>query len=285
MRHLGPMTLSVVGTAAGLAIAQIAPPPGPFRGDAPPPSTTAFPPQSPPTMPEDGCPRPIDDPPPLPYDSLVQRDESDRVIPLDLETHEAALARNPLVDRRTLERCHVVARSRRIRMERLVLAQLEVVERVRRDGFLALDENDPASLLAEVEALRPFIEIGTLTDDLHAQGVFSEMTRRMNWRIVMEYESARAAESPSFLHALLRRVMDEPLRLYESLIAKACDRFDESMAGVEIPGRPNGIAADLARQARDSSDAMARAKAMEALLQWLSIEDRRSVLSRSLSTR
>lgn len=213
--------------------------------------------------------------PPLPYDSLVHLDANGKIIPLTTNPHLLALAVNPLMDDSGLERCQGVIAERRARMEDAVIKNIDLVQQVLDGAIERADVTDRESIGALVAIVRPFQEMGHLTEDLKAQSYLSQQQYGFNWKIVREYEQARQQElmadaaantdpnAPNPMTLVTRQIMGEyvrePMAAYDGLLIEGAGRIDAAMAGITL-------APDKAAQAASMLSALRSAPSDEARL-------------------
>lgn len=215
----------------------------------------------------------------LPYDSLVVRGDDGRVVPVTGNPHVLAMERNPLMDESSIERAQGVMAERRARVEQKVIENIDLIQRVLDgviDNAVITDQASVAALLAVV---RPFQEMGHLTEDLKAQGVLTNVQYVFNWNIVREYEQAmllQAQTNPGGEHPgtyMTRQVMGdflrEPMMAYDAMLLEGAGRLDQAMAGITIADDHASQAATDREAVERASDDASRLAAMRAFTSHL----------------
>lgn len=310
------LSLAASAGLATAASAQLAPPPT----EAPPPPAPTEPQivrPSPPSNPggagrgaprsagEDARGRLGRDPstvelPPLPYDSLVTRDADGHVQPLDRNPHLAALSVNPMMDDSTEERSLGVIAARRDKVERRVAENVDLIQQVLDGAIEKVDLSRPDTIRGIIDVVRPFQELGHLSDDLKEQGILNDQQWAFNWKIAQEYTAAyqkdvmdAAAENtdpnaPSpqtvFTHLVMHDFMREPIEVYNALLVEGAGRIDDVMGHVTLTGDQQAVAG-LVRGVKAAGDDEARRSAMQAVVTALTPEQRKAFVQAILETR
>lgn len=198
--------------------------------------------------------------------SIVERDASGRVGPLEMRPEEAALARLSLSPQETAATQKILA-ERAVRLDRLVRENFETLLRLQP----ILQGGDARAREAAREELRglfaPFAELGGLARQLH--GVlspencekFSAMLREY-WRVVVEDEAGpmgEPAERGVRAREILQRRMLESLgqevrRTYERIASDGADRLERIIKELELSpeqeARVRGVVLDYAQEAK-----------------------------------
>ncbi len=212
--------------------------------------------------------------PELPYDSLVNLDAQGKIIPAPGNPHILALGVNPMMDDSTVERVQGVIAERRDKVERLVIQNIDLVQQVL-DG--AIDQatlEDRASIARLVEIVRPFQELGHLTEDLKTQGYLSTQQYGFNWKIVREYEQARTQElmataaantdpnatNPNTLvtRHIMGEILREPMLTYDALLLEGAGRIDQAISGITVAPDNQARATALVGAIKAASNDQAR---------------------------
>lgn len=309
------LAVALAAGLCGVASAQIAPPPT----QAPDPTPVAETPAVPPPVNNPQRPQPQQqtaeerarqtlrrDPssvelPPLPYDSLVSRDTDGRVVRLEENAHFAALAVNPMLDDSSMERALGVIAARRDKVERRVAEHVDLIQQVLGGAIDRVDIARPDSIRDVISVVRPFQELGHLSDDLKDQGILNEQQWAFNWKIAQEYTStyqqdvlAAAAENPDpnapspqtlFTRLVMNDFLREPLEVYHSLLVEAAGRPDEVMALVPLTTEQEGEASRLRGAIAGAGDDEAKAAAVQELITFLTPEQRKAFVQAILDSR
>lgn len=227
----------------------------------------------------------MQDLPNLPYESLVKRDEAGHIIALPGNPHVLALNVNPLMDDSTVERVQGVIAERRDKVERMVIQNVDLVQQVLDGAVDQANIEDRASIARLIEIVRPFQEMGHLTEDLKAQGYLSTQQYGFNWKIVREYEQARTqdmmasaasntdpnATNPQTLvtRHIMSEILREPMLTYDALVLEGAGRIDDAMGSITPASDKQAQAATLVSQIKAASDdetRLARARELTNLL-------------------
>lgn len=284
---------------AGSALGQLVTPPGDKPAETPTPAVAIVTPER---EYKPVGPRPADRSrplPTLPFESLVERDAQGRVVPLTGDPHRLALQRNPMMDDSTLERLDAAIRERQWRVESVLIANLDKFEDAHRNGFDDLDELDRTSLSSAILMLRPFQEMGTLTNDLQAQGYLSDMQFRFNLQIVQEYQHAKLAEAIDdnarerdgaraqtlMVRIVFGEVLLEAGEAYDHMVREGAGRIDAALAGIEFGVEKAGLAVPIRERARLERGSQAGVEATRELLGMMDLEQRRRFLENVRATR
>ncbi|MCA9288270.1 MAG: hypothetical protein KDA05_06790 [Phycisphaerales bacterium] len=310
--------LALLGGAPGVAIAQIAPPPSTPR--TPQATPEAQNPVLPPAMRRPGAtadtgpesaadqarrlfntPARSGELPELPYEPIGKRDDAGNLIMIQDDPHYVALTVNPLLDDDAIERFRGTVAARRNRLEQGVIEHTSLMRQVLDGAINRVDVARPDTLQSAIAVVRPFQEMGSLTEDLRAEGYLTEQQWRFNWKIVGEYEQAVRAEvmrlanenddpnGPAPMTKVTRAVLGEYLRLpldvYNDLLGEGAGRLGDVIAAAAITDDDRAIAQDHAGAVGTASTAEARVQAMQALTGAMSPEGHKALLEAIVATR
>lgn len=280
-----------VGTIGGLgrAGAQVVPPP------------TAAPPKSPDYVPPPAAPEPparttITPPPkakpaePLKFDykHLAERDASNKIIPLTRPAHREALQRNPFIDEETKKKLSAALSERDAQLERLVVANMDVVLKVDDDGIVKVDAKDTKEEIRTLGAMTNPLRLpgGDLSKSLRTAGVLSDKQAQANQTIVQEYTTALSAEfraakeaekaskpaeaaktdtrPPGMSSTRLLYVMqvEETMNVYHAMLLEGSKVVDKAAAGLNLPDDKRTAASEVAAAVKAASDDAGRLAAM-----------------------
>lgn len=237
--------------------------------------------------------------PDLPYESLIVRDAGGRLIPVRGDPHVLALSRNPLLDDSSVQRFQAAIAERRLRVDRLVIDNLDLVQRALDGEIARADLSDRESIAAVVAIVQPFMEIGHLTNDLNAQQLLTDQQYGFNWKIVREYEQAMQMQvmsdananpdGPSEMTAATRLIgknfLLEPLEEFENMLREAAGRIDQAMAGIELSATTTGLAVPLRERIREQRQREAGIAAMRELFALMNLDQKRMLLENVVATR
>lgn len=194
----------------------------------PPPPAAADPPQ-----PRIERARPAREPiPDMPFKEW-EKDASGVLVPLTEPLELAALRRNPLVTPDVMAKIDAFFPERRKSMERIVIENLDLVERIDQGLFEKTDFNDKASVGQVVSTTKP-LTTPSLASDLKNRQIIDDKTFGLNSRITTAYTKAgmpprKEGASPDELKkatmqsmgAIYKQGFLEHLWTYNELIAAA----------------------------------------------------------------
>lgn len=310
--------LALLAGVPGVAMAQIAPPPSTPR--APEQPSEAQTPVLPPAMRRPGATpdaapesapdraRQLFNTPPrggeipdLPYEPIGKRDAAGNLIMIQDDPHYVALTANPLLDDASLERFRGTVAARRNRIEQGVIEHTSLIRQVLDGAIERVDIARPDTLPTTMAIVRPFQEMGSLTEDLRAEGYLTEQQWRFNWKIVGEYEQEVRTEvmrlanenddpnGPAPMTKVTRAVLGDylriPLDIYNDLLAEGAGRLGDVMSAATITDQDRAIAQNYAGQVRAASTDEARAEAMRNLTGAMSAEGHKALLEAIVATR
>jgi|GEM_PF-2382016 len=190
----------VLAAAAILALpgvptlAQVAPPPPPKPAGTP--DYTPPPPRPKPrprvATPNPGAQQrsrsgPSSSIPDVEYESLVKTDDNGKIIPLKEPVEFAALRVNPFVGDKTWKLIKPVLGKRRRRIASAVIDNVDIMMEIENGLIDTLHLDDKNHLSRITEALKPFFNIGTISEDLRSNGALSRVQAELNARIAKEY--------------------------------------------------------------------------------------------------
>lgn len=306
-RAITAWTLLLSAGLAPQALAQVAPPPPAepakepaYVPPAPPPQrqTPAIRPQ--PQQQADhtdasGFKRQPVKPPNIPFKTLVVRDESGLIIPLNRPVALAALANNPTVSDAIRDKVMPIVHEREIRQEERILTNFDLY--LAFEGGL-LDQTDTGNIdeLGKLtQRITPLVEQGDIGLDLEAAGVLSGSQRSLNDVIVQEYKKAvtddiRLHEGQN-LGALFRSIIEdaliEPRFAYGLMVAELIQHPGAiEKAGLETAANIDGVKAAMDAGWPEDNDARRKAtNDMRAALSRLTPEDQEALLRASRELR
>lgn len=224
----------------------------------PPPPPAAAPPQ-----PRIERARPAREPiPDLPFKEW-EKDASGAVAPLNEPLELASLRRNPLVTADVMSKIDAFFPERRKSMERIVIENLDLVERIDQGLFEKTDFNDKASVGQVVATTKP-LTAPSLASELKNRQIIDDKTFGLNSRITTAYTKAgmpprKEGASPEEMKkatmqsmgAIYKQGFLEHLWTYNELI----DAASKQMSGVKSDApRAERLAAAKAEMAKMSLD-------------------------------
>lgn len=242
--------IALMGVAAGMAQAQVAPPP-PAEKPAEPKYTP--PAQQAPAQPQARpAPKPgeapqasrlKDLPTDIPYPKLAQRDENGKVIRLNELPDILALRANPTVGEKSVDDIMPVIYGRRARFEMLVIENLDLYWQLTAGAITNLDMNNLQELSRVAEMVKPLVGKNTLSEELQSRGILSRTQGGMNEYIVQEYKQAIANEIEAsqgqdgmteFMKFILEDSIHEARLAYQGMLVEAKSKASELLAKTGI---------------------------------------------------
>lgn len=286
----GLLTTSLL---TGAALAQIAPPPPP----APPPTPEYVPP--PPAPPEMARP-PVNIPPPprdpiadVKYESIVKKDAEGRLLPLKESVEVASLRANPLVTPEAWGQIEPVMADRAAKLERTVVENLDLVEKVEGGIFNDLNVMDIGQVKTVSELVKPLTPAPLVTS-LREWNALDANQQRLTERIAQEYRQAYMTQiktqadeqsagdpiaSASIQTRLLfRDMVDETMDAYDRLLVKASAQFGTiaPKLGLDAVQGPKVQAAQAALKRATTDEA--RLATMKELFAALTMDQKKTAL-------
>jgi len=289
----------VLGAAPALAQVVTPPPAEAPKIDAhipkAPPPPPAPPPRPIPARPAKPAVEPL---PNLPYTSLVERDASGKMRPLSEPAELAALRRNPLVQPEVLAEIQPYLAERRATYERLVIENLDLVEKLTDGTFDAIDYSGKEGFALVVQTVDPIRKASPrpLAEELAARELIDAQAVRFNEKITKEYNLAslpgakagatpaeRAQHAKVSLAGLYRAGVNEAAIVHRDLLLEASRSLDRTLPEIvtdEAVRRPLLAAAPGA-----GADDEARVAAVRRVNAALTIDQRRDLLRRAIALR
>ena len=288
--------LFVPGAAA---LAQIAPPPA----EAPPPTELY---KRPPVLvPKDTPPAEStgakQDLPNLPYESLVKKDSSGKIIRLTQPATWAACRHNPTITKEDWVKVEPVMTERKTECETIVVKNLDLVEKVEA-GELDKMEGEPRAVIKNIrEVFQPLKPSGgNFCAKLGKDGTLTDVQSRFSQKIESEYNSAIRAElragmkpkddpnkigSIDIVRFMFLETIDETLWTYRMLVDEASRSLERTLPAMNWSAETLAKIEPERKALAASADATARTAQMRALLDKLTLQERRALLAKTIETR
>lgn len=232
--------IAVLGLSAGMAQAQVAPPP-PAEKPAEPEYTPE--PTQPAAQPQTQTrPRPATRnnpgqatrhksiPTDVPYPKLAQRGADGQIVILEDLPDILALRANPMVGDGSVDAIMPVVYGRRARFEMLVIENLDLYWELSAGAIDNLDMSDLTELSRVAEMVKPLVGKTTLTDELTNRAILTRTQGDFNSHIVQEYKKAvseeiQAREGTDGLSNFMKFVLNDSLHesrlAYQGLLVEA----------------------------------------------------------------
>jgi hypothetical protein len=296
------LILAILVASGGPAFAQVVTPPPkevtPIDWNIPKPPPAPEVPQvefTPPPQPARPATPPPQRLPDLEYKPLAEKDANGRVIRLSEPMHIAATRRNPMLPEGFTDQIAPVLQERQGRVDTLVVANLDIVEKIEDGIFESVDFNNRATVRTLMDTIRPMTSaMKTLGEDLRERGLMDQMQTRFNNKIVHEYiralgEDKRVVESKdkvqagqSLLMDMYKQNVDEFMFTYEKSMAHACGRFAEVLSGVEADESALAKAREIGSRAASAATDAERLAALKGLRDVFSLDQRRQFVDKSI---
>ncbi|MCB9846142.1 MAG: hypothetical protein H6811_09180 [Phycisphaeraceae bacterium] len=177
------------------------------------------------------------------FESLVERDENGRVLPLERPKDYLALERNPLLADETVRRAaREILRHRQDRLMRAIVINADLMQMIDEGAIDRATISNRAAMDNLRQACVVFMNTNSLGDDLDDYGIVDERQDAMHWRIVAKYDEAArrdlvdAAKSgeigqASALDLMVRYHLREPIgesiMIYQDALRIAGDHLVE----------------------------------------------------------
>lgn len=236
-----------------------------------------------------------------PYESLVKRDAERRVIPLQEPVTWAAIRRNPTITKEDWVRLEPVMLARKAECESIVLRNLDIVESIE-DGALEKIQGDTRQVLKSsgdlVRPLKP--SGGDFCVKLGTDRVLTQAQTRVSQKLASDYNkalaeqyqaSAKRGETPGEkgTAAVIRRMqllpIDETIWTYRMLLDEASRSLDRTLPTLKWSAETLAKIEPQRAALAAASDDAARAASMRTLMDTLTPDQRRALLTATIDTR
>jgi hypothetical protein len=228
---------------------------------------------------------------------LAPRDAEGKVIPIREPVHLAALRVNPQVKPDFVAQIADVLRERRASQERIMIANLDLVERVEDgafEGVQADQKQDIKALMDLVAPLRHPSAPKSLTEVLEERGMIDMTQADVNRRLVKDYSLSlapkidrnhpdKALQGRLAFQALLilyKSEFDEFSLMYANAQEAAARHYAQIASGMELPPDAKAALLQAGARAAEAQDAAGRRAAWNSLRETLTLEQRREFYSR-----
>ncbi len=221
------------------------------------------------------------------YESMVWRDENDKIVRVDQPPMIAAFNHNPLLDAPTLEMVWGVIEDRRDRLRQRLAENAEVVK------LIAGGEIERTSLadLNGIQRMRMLLKTlnleNPIVQELGESGVIDQRQAFMNALIVREYSTALRAEIGAgaegmelqvLLVPMLRSQAEEALFVYEELIVASASSLENIAQRLELTESQQQVLGDTLAKLEVVTDKSGRLEAMNGFVSALEVSQIRAFL-------
>lgn len=257
-RVLVPATLLVAAAVtAAPALAQVAPPP-----PKPPEKTPEYVPPAPTERPAPasqqrgrqpasqndvkllGSGTPLPD---IPYEPLAKRDESGKIIPLDVPSEYAATKNNPTTKGPIAQAmlAHFI-HERQLQFEEILIENLDLALEIEAGYFEQADYTDRSVMATISQRVRPLAPPTAFGKEAEAKEVMTRMQAQFNTKIAKEYDTAVMREARAKMNAgdptgaglvmgpVMRSSVSESLYAYTRLCADLAANADAVAAKLTL---------------------------------------------------
>jgi hypothetical protein len=277
------------------------PEPQPAPSEPPPPPPQTGPIQIQPTRAASKRPK-MNELPDLPYQSLVRYNDRGEVIPLEELPELAALRVNPTLPDNYPEHIRDYLADRVVTFERIVVANLDLLELVERGFIESADYGTKEGITHVVQTLRPLDVPNTpkrLTDDLEEKGMIDPTQAQFNMKILGEYYKAvySTAKPPegtdpdsprakNLVAKTMRRfaVAESEIR-YKAMLSEAVEKLATLLGGVDLPEDVRAKAREVASRFRPEMTMPQRIALWHEATGGMTLEQRKAILQHMLDTR
>jgi hypothetical protein len=272
---------------SGLALpslAQIAPPPPP--APAPTPDYVPPPPRAVPPPPE-----PYKDPiADVKFESLVKRDKDGKLIRIKEPVELAALRNNPWVSKEMWNSINTVMADRQRHIDRIVVDNLDLVEKVEDGAIDQLNIGEPVTLKTVMDIITPLTPppiIGALKD----ANALTPDQARLNDKIAREYTAAEfndpsmgdSTKDPNGVsRKMIKEALQDTMDSYHRQLASAGANFDRLASKVSLTKDEESKLAKPRADLRAAKADEQRTAAMKEVFKALTPEHRQAVLKANM---
>lgn len=225
---------------------------------------------------------------------LIVRDDAGALRPLKDPIDLAALRVNPHITPETLEKILPIAASRKDTFEKLVVANLDLVEQIEGGAFekANLEAKDAMKKLLDMSnPLRHPAAPKRLPDVLQDQGVITRAQAAYNAKIANDYSRASvpagsgAELAKRSLVAMYKQSVDEPLFAYRALCVETTARLEAALAKTTLDQSVKATLMAAGKKVGANATDAQRLEAYKAMTAGLSVEQRRQLLNGTIDSR
>jgi hypothetical protein len=236
--------------------------------------------------------------PDLPYTALAQKDEAGNYKPLTEPLQLAAMRVNPTIKEGFLATIRPQLDDRRTAIESLLVANLDLIERVEDGLFESVDFSNRDTIRTLLDAVKPLSHPAgprPLGEDLVQKQIIDQTQRLFNDKIAREYTLAvvpaatsdapaevRGKRSGQRLIALYKQNIDEYTFIYAKAQQYAITNFDSVLAGVELDDAAKQKARDVGAKIA-SAPAAEKLAALKALREALTLDERKAFYKKAIA--
>ncbi len=225
----------------------------------------------------------------IPFESLVWRDDSGKVAPLDMPPFYAALNQNPLVDPETLESAWLVLEDRISRLKLLVVQHPEVVRMIESGELSRVSITDFDALQRVQVMLKRIALPDSPGDELLRRGVLDDRQVFMNGLIVKDYMYAvrqdlaqdglsNFEQAQRLVEPMLRTQAEEGLYAYELMLLSAANRLDEIAGRMTLDDGLRRLFEEARQNLDTTVDRSERLRVMSSLVRAMDLPQIRTFL-------
>ncbi|MDX2117732.1 MAG: hypothetical protein SFY96_06065 [Planctomycetota bacterium] len=299
---LGTTCVLMLALSAGLAGAQIAPPPP----EAPAKTPDYVPPPMAPATPRGAVSAPpggVASTPDIPFKDW-EKDENGKLAALDRPLEWAAMDRNVTLTPKTREAMEPYLIERKQAFEDLVVVELKTVRKILDGELEKIDLTDTKNFGAARDLVKPLTGAGSIMVELKNKGIVSRIQAAQNQKIMKAYQSdlnaqmkkehaakpdatdeeikaAQKQMSARFMRdVMLKMSTDEAIFTYKRLSIEAGTKMSTLLPTVEaIPADLKAKLAPLALQLEAEGNDNARAAAYREVAKQLTVEQEQALLT------
>lgn len=280
------------------------PAPPPPSASAPAGSAPAFDPKNVQTLPSGnsritpGQPQPAAPLPDLPYTPLAQKDEAGNFKPLTEPLQLAALRVNPMIKQGFVASIRPQLEERRVAIESLLVANLDLIERVEDGLFESVDFSNRDTIRTLLDAVKPITHPAgprPLGEDLAQKQLIDQTQRLFNDKIAREYTltvvpaaspddpaEVRGKRSGQRLIALYKQNIDEYTFVYAKAQQYAIANFDSVLAGAQLEESAKQKARDVGAKIASAGTTAEKLAALKGLREALTLDERKAFYKKAI---
>ena len=287
---------------AAPAVAQVAPPPPKAPEKTPeyvPPAPTESPQQRPAARPgrqpassggaqfqREGAPLPD-----IPYEPLIKRDESGKIVPLEEPSEYAATRTNPTTKGPIAQAilAHFI-HDRQLQFEEILIENLDLALEIEAGYFEQADYSDRSVMATISQRVRPLAPPTPFGKEAEAKEVMTRMQSQFNTKIAKEYDTAVMREARSKMNAgdpqgagvvmgpVMRSSVSESLYAYKRLCLDLVANADAALAKVTLDSDGQAALATFKAAVAAAADDNAKIEAAKTFIAALPLETAQDVL-------
>lgn len=238
------------------------------------------------------------------WESLIERDDNGKIIPLDIPADWAAFYQSPLKDEDDVENFKIVLEFRTRRLQQEAIDSIDVIHEVDAKDLIgeivgaAGGEESQMRLQSIVGLLQPLMTRDSIANEMLAAGQLNNRQTGLIVLIARQYKGelldevrdtfepvpgSELSQVDVLLQQAFRQQMDELLYCYRQLLVETAPVAAESIAAMDIEDERKGTLLRKVRELDAAGSDEQKVAIMRELLEDLGTGDRQELLSAGLA--